>query len=250
MPLVISPVTEPDLPILAAIDHAAMSSGPLPTVRQNLCGFTSHSDYQKNIVATLTIHFAKRLEEDMHYYKVTDTDMSPETLASDPYKGIICFCVWKIHDTTRSPPRPTSPSPSPKQPRTRNQPLRPSNFPETSLAAYIAKLADDFRAEYFPGESYLFFEMLMTAPAHQRRGAGRLLIKHAQEMADRRGILVSAGQGSEDGIGLYMKCGYEPVKEFYMDMRPYGVDAPPMRQWMSLRRVEPAGRVVGSGYKL
>ncbi|KAM7196633.1 acyl-coa n-acyltransferase [Rhypophila sp. PSN 637] len=217
MPLTVSPVTEQDLPIIVAIDDAAMSGGPLPLVRQTLCGFPSHASYLSDILATLRTNFAKRAEQDMHY-KVTDDDDD----------GIICSCVWKIHDTTRSPPSRSA----------RAQPLRPSNFPETSLSAYVAKLADDLRAEYFPDESYLFFEMLMTAPAHQRRGAGRLLIRHALEMADARRILVSAGQGSEDGIGLYKRCGYVPVREFWMDMRPYGVDVEPVRQWMLIRRVE------------
>ncbi|KAM7212494.1 acyl-coa n-acyltransferase [Rhypophila decipiens] len=220
MPLTVSPVTEQDLPTIVAIDDAAMSGGPLPLVRQTLCGFPSHASYLSDILATLRTNFAKRAEQDMHYYKVTDAEND----------DIICFCVWKIHDTTRSPHPPSR--------GTRAQPLRPSNFPQTSLSAYVALLADDLRADYFPDESYLFFEMLMTAPAHQRRGAGRLLIKHALEMADARGILVSAGQGSEHGIGLYKRCGYAPVREFWMDMRPYGVDVEHVRQWLLVRRVE------------
>lgn len=87
----------------------------------------------------------------------------------------------------------------------------------------------------------------MTAPAHQRRGAGKLLIKRALEMADRRGIRVSAGQGSEDGIGLYRGCGYEAVKEFRMDMRPFGVGGQPLRQWMLMRRVGGTGEKGGEG---
>ncbi|KAM7192869.1 hypothetical protein V8F20_008666 [Naviculisporaceae sp. PSN 640] len=228
MPLTVSPVTEEDLPIIVAIDHEAMSGTPLPLARQTLCGFPDHASYTADILANLCKNFAKRDEQDLHYYKVTDTDRSPSP--NDPYKGIICFCVWKIHDTTRSPPPPPGPC--------RAQPLRPSNFPETGLYKYVSKMADDLRAEHFPNDSYLFFEMLMTTPANQRRGAGRLLIKRALEMADERGILVSAGQGSEDGIGLYKRCGYVPVREFLMDMRPYGVDAKPQRQWMLVRRLE------------
>ena len=81
----------------------------------------------------------------------------------------------------------------------------------------------------------------MTAPAHQRRGAGKMLIQRALEMADGRGIKVTVGQGSEDGIGLYRKCGYVPVKEVLMDLRGYGVDEKPMRQWMLIRRVGGGG---------
>ena len=29
-----------------------------------------------------------------------------------------------------------------------------------------------------------------------------------------------------------------PVKEFVMDLRPFGVESKPMRQWMLIRRVE------------
>jgi len=83
----------------------------------------------------------------------------------------------------------------------------------------------------------------MTAPAHQRRGAGKMLIQRALEMADGRGIKVTVGQGSEDGIGLYRKCGYVPVKEFWMDLRGYrgGGGEVPMRQWMLIRRVGGGG---------
>ncbi|KAK3326860.1 hypothetical protein B0H66DRAFT_551849 [Apodospora peruviana] len=211
-----------------------MSSGPLPSVRRNLCNFPTHTAYLANILSTLRLNFADRIQEDMHYYKVTDTSIDAET---DPYRGIICFCVWKIHDIA---------NPSTSKGGTRNQPLRPSNFPSTRLAKYVAQVADEFREKHFPDESYLFFELLMTVPAHQRRGAGKILIKYALEMADRRGILVSAGQGSEDGLGLYIKCGYHPATEFRMDMRPYGVDAEPVRQWMLIRRLNNAAGVIGS----
>jgi predicted N-acetyltransferase YhbS len=73
--------------------------------------------------------------------------------------------------------------------------------------------------------------ILVTHPKHQRRGAGGMLVRWGCKKADERGV-ISILQAAEAGLQLYLKHGFEIVKETPMDLRPYGVDETEIRRHM------------------
>jgi GNAT superfamily N-acetyltransferase len=77
--------------------------------------------------------------------------------------------------------------------------------------------------------SYLM--ILVTTPAHRRRGAASLLIEWGTQRADERGLKCVL-MASEAGLGAYLKHGFKVVREVEMDLRPYGVEATELRRWM------------------
>ncbi|KAM0702577.1 hypothetical protein Q7P35_010008 [Cladosporium inversicolor] len=74
-------------------------------------------------------------------------------------------------------------------------------------------------------------QILVTTPAHRRRGAASKLIKWGTQRADERG-LKSVLMASEAGLRAYLKHGFKVVREVEMDLRPYGVEATELRRWM------------------
>lgn len=73
--------------------------------------------------------------------------------------------------------------------------------------------------------------ILVTTPAHRRRGAASRLIEWGTQRADERG-LKSVLMASEAGLNAYLKHGFKVVREVEMDLRPYGVEATELRRWM------------------
>lgn len=73
--------------------------------------------------------------------------------------------------------------------------------------------------------------ILVTTPAHRRRGAASLLIEWGTQRADERGLKCVL-MASEAGLGAYLKHGFKVVREVEMDLRPYGVGATELRRWM------------------
>jgi predicted N-acetyltransferase YhbS len=73
--------------------------------------------------------------------------------------------------------------------------------------------------------------ILVTDPKQQRRGAGNMLVKWGCEKADERGI-ITVLQAAEAGLQLYLKNGFEIVREKPMDLRPFGVDETEIRRHM------------------
>lgn len=70
-------------------------------------------------------------------------------------------------------------------------------------------------------ERGLDLHILVTDPAHKRRGAGSMLIRHMLEEAQRLGL---AGylESSEDGHSLYTGLGFKDVKLLEVDMSKWG----------------------------
>lgn len=73
--------------------------------------------------------------------------------------------------------------------------------------------------------------ILVTTPAHRRRGAASQLIEWGTQRADERGLKCVL-MASEAGLGAYLKHGFKVVREVEMDLRPYGVEATELRRWM------------------
>lgn len=81
-------------------------------------------------------------------------------------------------------------------------------------------------------------QILVTTPAHRRRGAASQLVEWGTKRADERG-LKSVLMASEAGLGVYLKHGFKVVKEIEMDLRLYGLEATELRRWMVRDPVKP-----------
>lgn len=81
-------------------------------------------------------------------------------------------------------------------------------------------------------------QILVTTPAHRRRGAASQLVEWGIKRADECG-LKSVLMASEAGLGVYLKHGFKVVKEIEMDLEPYGVEATELRRWMVRDPVKP-----------
>lgn len=69
-------------------------------------------------------------------------------------------------------------------------------------------------------------QMLSTAPKHQKRGAGSMLVKKGLEIADEKG-LNAVLEASPAGAPLYKKHGYVEKGRAVFEPRKYGKDADP-----------------------
>lgn len=240
MPLVVSPAVENDIPIIVAIEHAAVTQSPLnplSIVRRRLKdlelgreqGENEHLKQMEDLVRT---GYARRVEDNTYFYKVTDTNIPAN---SDIYRGIVSFLVWRFvaqggdveekqggtiprHEELR-----TSQGPAASCDATAGQERGVSAFAETAVGKEFDRLAARFRREHFPNEPYLLLEVGMTLPAHWRRGALSLLLGRALEMADEKGI-ISVMQASDMGWPLYQSLGFEVVREGSLDLKPFGLD--------------------------
>lgn len=88
------------------------------------------------------------------------------------------------------------------------------------------------RAKY-GAKLVLDLELLATSPAHQKRGAASLLIKHAFELADKSGHDLYL-ESSPNAVSLYRRHGFEEKGRIDVDVKgkPYfniGMVRPP--QW-------------------
>lgn len=63
--------------------------------------------------------------------------------------------------------------------------------------------------------------ILAVRPKYQRKGLGSMLLTPVLEQADKENAKAFV-QGSAQGIGLYLKHGWEEVDEILMDYSPYG----------------------------
>jgi len=70
-------------------------------------------------------------------------------------------------------------------------------------------------------EPYISLRLLATHPAHQRRGAGAMLLKHGLENVDRLGLPVYLDSGPS-AKALYQRFGFNVVKELPLNCMEYG----------------------------
>jgi len=244
MPLIISPMVEDDIPIIVAIEHAAVVQSPLnplTVVRKKLAniptGENSDEEYLKSIEAIVLAGYRRRAQENTYFYKLIDTDIPAD---SDKHRGIVSFLVWRIvtgsgrdevrgtqdngHDACREDAPEMRSVAAANHDEKKSDDQSVSAFSGTAVGRELNRLAARFRQEHFPNEPYQVFEVGMTLPAYWRRGALSMLLEHALQVADERGI-ISVMQASEMGWPLYHSLGFEVVKETALDLKPFGLDA-------------------------
>lgn len=75
-------------------------------------------------------------------------------------------------------------------------------------------------------------EFLHVDPKHQRRGAGRMLVKWGVEVADRMGV-DAVIESSSEGAGLYKQEGFMQLDEYDLPLPDKWKDRPKQRvRWM------------------
>jgi len=102
--------------------------------------------------------------------------------------------------------------------------------------------------------AHVLVDNLYTDPAHHRRGAGGMLMRHACNAADARG-LPSMLEASPGGVGVYRSVGYEPFGEggndekggiwVYLDR---WVDGGDRGEELEEQRIKEFGRGKGDGW--
>ncbi|TKA74082.1 hypothetical protein B0A55_05223 [Friedmanniomyces simplex] len=92
--------------------------------------------------------------------------------------------------------------------------------------------------EVMRGRPYIGLRNLATHPDHQRKGAGKLLLRDGlARFADRLGLPVYLDSGVY-GRPLYEKHGFEVVRDFPFDGREYGGRSEG-KHWCMLRAAQP-----------
>lgn len=64
--------------------------------------------------------------------------------------------------------------------------------------------------------------MLTTDPKHQRRGAGKMLLRWGTDIADESRVLPCYLEGSPTGHAMYRSAGFEDVESLDMNMSKWG----------------------------
>ncbi|OBT49905.1 hypothetical protein VE04_09239 [Pseudogymnoascus sp. 24MN13] len=77
------------------------------------------------------------------------------------------------------------------------------------------------RRKWVVPETHYFMSILAVRPEYQRKGLGSMLLTPVLEQADKENAKAFV-QGSVQGVGMYLKHGWEEVDEILMDYSPYG----------------------------
>ncbi|KAK5134952.1 hypothetical protein LTR08_005903 [Meristemomyces frigidus] len=101
---------------------------------------------------------------------------------------------------------------------------------EGGMAALV-RSGKAFKNEFIGGKAHAYLNILVTHPAHQRKGAGSMLVKWGCDKADEKGVM-SALMASAAGQKVYQNHGFKVVFEKPFDLRPYGIDETELRRGM------------------
>ncbi|OQO04925.1 hypothetical protein B0A48_07943 [Cryoendolithus antarcticus] len=108
-----------------------------------------------------------------------------------------------------------------------------------SMMGEMGRQWEAFRAETFGSAPHAHLQILVTHPAHQRRGAGSLLVKWGCDRADEVGV-VAVLMASAAGLHVYEKAGFLTVKTSELDLQPWGVDEVELRRAVNDQAAEKA----------
>lgn len=201
----LSIVEESDLPAFQHISNAAFSTG----IASKLCPhpitpekFAQQVEKQRHSL----LH-----DKGVHYLKIIDTDIT-----SHPETGqLIAGAKWRINLEERSEEEVESSLPKPPEGEMAQE--RGSGLAEREFITYLA----NSRREWMGGRPFFFLHLLITHPAHRRRGAGSMLIDWGLKQADVAGLPTYL-EASPMGLPLYERWGFEPRKKTVFELDRYG----------------------------
>ncbi|TQV94446.1 hypothetical protein V2A60_005489 [Cordyceps javanica] len=200
MSLYLVPAGDADADRFAAIEHAA-----LPDDATSAVLFPGPFAAEGGVSRGDQLREHLRSDPDCHWVKVVDRDLEAQQGGGGGDDATIAFAVWYFWGV-------------------RGKPLPASVWgPGTNAEAceqYFGGL--DRRWEDDVGSKpHAYLKFVHTDPAHQRRGAGALMMAWGVKEADKRG-LTSYVQASPQGQGLYAKFGFELVDIYAIDLSKWG----------------------------
>jgi GNAT superfamily N-acetyltransferase len=99
----------------------------------------------------------------------------------------------------------------------------PEPFDESDPEMFksLFKLFNSNKREILGRRPYYVLDTLVTLKAHERRGAGSMLVRWGCEKADEANVEAFL-EASPMGAPMYARHGFQPVKEVYLDLRQWG----------------------------
>ncbi|XPT02487.1 hypothetical protein M3J09_011604 [Ascochyta lentis] len=197
MVLELHPCTELDIPEFVRIQISAFGTGGGMTAFM-----VEHPPSETYINKAVDKHMKSfREEKDVTYLKVIDTELDGQMIAG---------AKWRINQKER-----------------REQDIQ-SQLPVPGADEEGKHAMIDFiwylnrvRREFMGTKPFYFLHILITDPAHHRRGAGAQLLKWGTAQAD-AAQLPCFLESSVMGRPLYARCGFTPRHEEVFDLRKYG----------------------------
>ncbi|PSN65530.1 hypothetical protein BS50DRAFT_497461 [Corynespora cassiicola Philippines] len=197
MPLELHLMEEPDFPDFVRIQLAAFSTGIISALMPQPL---SPERRQKTIDKHVT---SFREEKDVTYLKVIDTDLGGKLIAA---------AKWRINEKERT--------------EEEIQPMLPvpgKDEEDNLVAQDFMRYLHRMRSTYMGTKPFSFLHILITDPEHQKRGAGRMLLRWGAQKAD-KAQLPSFLEASDAGRPLYESEGFKPVHEEIFDGSKYGLE--------------------------
>ncbi|KAH7077410.1 hypothetical protein FB567DRAFT_149286 [Paraphoma chrysanthemicola] len=198
MVLKVLPLEESDFPEFVRIQHDAFTSGNAAMTTLLKPSPLPPSWHEKSIEKHIK---SWREESDVTYLKVIDT-----------YDNAMIACAkWRINEKERTEEEIQGMLPVPGK----DEEGRPA---ARDFMNYLARV----RREYMGTKPFYFLHMLVTDPAHHRRGAGKMLIEWGTEKADKVQLPCFL-EASEVGKPLYERMGFETKHAEVFDLGKYGL---------------------------
>ncbi|KAI1176667.1 acyl-CoA N-acyltransferase [Nemania sp. FL0916] len=210
MPLVLQPATEADAVRVAEIEKEAYAPNPFNPVL--FPGpFPTPAPGQNPRAAELAKHLLD--DPSTRWLKVVDTDIA----ASEDNKQMIGFAQWNINDGSERPAPPRGFGPG-------------CNVP--ACEALFGGL-HQMRAKHFASRKHVHLRLLHVDPAHQRKGAGRMLVMWGVDEAKKLGLPAFL-ESSEVAHSLYLSCGFRDIDVQAIDCTQWGKPADAINYIMAL----------------
>ncbi|EEY15075.1 conserved hypothetical protein [Verticillium alfalfae VaMs.102] len=164
-------------------------------------------DADERRVAELSETLSK--EPNIHFIAVADTEIEGPN-------AIVAWGKWMVYAEGMPPPKERTFSPG-------------MNFE----AAKLMYGGIDGLRKNVEGLKCIYLSVLVTDPAHQGRGAGKLLMQWGADEADRLGLATFL-ESSEPGHVLYPKFGFQDVEPLVVSLAQFGLERP-YRAWGMVR---------------
>ncbi|KAI7227942.1 hypothetical protein KC343_g6259 [Hortaea werneckii] len=216
MPLELSFMEEDDVPAFAAVEAAAMAGW---SVAKAMDMASQGGEPRQQMVERWACEGLQNDSQQV-WLKVIDTELGE----------LVAAALWRFEMADE---RAGAASPVPAQRDAAVRPQRQIN-PVPDVMVAMGKIWEAFKCEFVGGRAFANLLMLVTHPDHQRRGAASMLVQWGCKKADERGML-AALMATEAGMSVYLRHGFQVMKQTMLDLRPYGVDASDSRIGM-LRR--------------
>ena len=97
----------------------------------------------------------------------------------------------------------------------------PYDESDPELFKSLFNLFNSNKREILGTRPYYVLDTLVTLQAHERRGAGSMLVRWGCEKADEVGVEAFL-EASPMGAPMYARHGFQPVKEVHLDLRQWG----------------------------